>query len=365
MNINFIQKHIILILIIILGIFFMSNILYKSYLQCGPEGYIDMSQQETDKYGTQIDIIYPAGSVAPTGFTGIVGPDGTEQYVYVGATCFTGPTGPSGVGPTGPAGSIGPAGPAGPTGPAGVSAEIVVSSIGTSKYYRFEPGDINSDKKLANYSAGNASYDASINGEPKIDQNEKSPAPGSTASFSFDGNTFIKVNYFSSTSSGLSFSFWVKSSKKEAYRIFDFGNSDGVDNMYFDSIQGPNVWQTIGEDNYITSIDKYDSTTMNISNSQWNHIVWTLTYAPCNMTSNSRLKTECKYSIWNIYLNGELKYTKLDGFYPDISIPRKQNLIGHRNNLNNNYIFSGNIDEFRVYDRVLSQDEVNLLYGKK
>jgi hypothetical protein len=372
MNLKFLKENIILICIIILGIFFLGNIIYNTFAKNGPEGYIDMSQPESNVYGSQIDIIYPAGTVAPTGFTGIIGPQGTEQYVYVGATCYTGPTGPSGIGPTGPTGAAGAAGTpgaTGPTGPAGISAPIVVSSIGTSKYYRFEQGDITSDKKLANYSAGNANYDASIIGTSSIVTTPKPDAAGSTSCFALDGNTYIKVNSFICTSGGLSFSFWININDSDINtlnkrRIFDFGNSDGVDNLYYDIYNGPSVKETNDSGGFTQgySINGYDKSNVNLSNSQWNHVVWTMSYAPCNLSGNQYFNQSCSYSIWNIYLNGILKYTKTDGIYPIISIPRTTNYIGCDINTQNK--IKGNIDEFRVYDRVLSQDEVKLLYGK-
>ena len=82
----------------------------------------------------------------------------------------------------------------------------------------------------------------------------------------------------------------------------------------------------------------------NIMN-QWNHYAWTID----------------SIGKWNIYLNNHIIISTITGI-PEM-VERKNNFIGYSNwAQNGDDLYNGWIDDFRVYDRGLTKDEVTQLY---
>jgi hypothetical protein len=79
-----------------------------------------------------------------------------------------------------------------------------------------------------------------------------------------------------------------------------------------------------------------------IQNYKWNHIAFVIT----------------DYPIWFLYFNGiPIHLSTNDTFvYPSTDILRTSNYIGKNNN--EEYSVGTYIDEFRIYNKSLSQDEI-------
>ena len=152
------------------------------------------------------------------------------------------------------------------------------------------------------------------------------------------------------TVNGVSFSFWCKSNFNSTNsRFFDFGNGLGVDNvvMYVDS-NNIRTWMMKGAQSSYSNQLKYQ-----INDNTWRHVCWTMTYdASIN-------------SIYTIYVNGVNIYQQSNQtftFYPNAAT-RQFCYIGKSNYTLTDTSFNGVIDDFRVYNRVLSEREVFELYS--
>jgi len=146
------------------------------------------------------------------------------------------------------------------------------------------------------------------------------------------------------TNNGLTFACWFNLTSSGYSRLFDFGNGPNSDNiLYAPSVGAIGVYQG------------GNSKQVNIGNSladgKWYHFVWTLSYASQGSST----------SIWNVYINGQIFYTNNTGYYPNI-ITRTKNYIGKSNWVSDPYT-TGYINDFRIYNRVLSLDEVKTLYN--
>ena len=80
-------------------------------------------------------------------------------------------------------------------------------------------------------------------------------------------------------------------------------------------------------------------------------LTWTLTYD----TGTS--------SIWKTYIDGILVLTT-SGYYPSTSITLTKNYIG-KSNWGSDPYYNGTVDDFRVYNRVITASEVLILYDNK
>ena len=170
-------------------------------------------------------------------------------------------------------------------------------------------------------------------------------AGSSSVLFNDSFQQYISIPSFSTANTGLTFAFWFKSNNnKEWARIFDFGNvvNAGSDDIFV-SINSGNLGFSV----FNNSNNYYQKTTVipNINNNTWNHVVWTLTNP----------------NGWNIYLNGALYVTFNDGFYPK-PVYRNLNYIG-KSNWSSDPYFSGNIADFRLYNCILSFENITSMYN--
>jgi hypothetical protein len=86
-----------------------------------------------------------------------------------------------------------------------------------------------------------------------------------------------------------------------------------------------------------------------INNNIWHHICWTLTYST-GSTSNH-----------NVYVDGNVIYQTATGKYPNNAVTYPACYIGK--STYTDPLFNGIIDDFRFYNRILSQSEVLTLYN--
>lgn len=191
------------------------------------------------------------------------------------------------------------------------------------------------------YNLASKTYSATLFNSPSI--NVEGPKKGLKAiAFNPNKSQYMTCSSFYTTRNGLSFAFWFKADPSSGTysRIFDFGNGSAQDNIIVFMYEG-----NLGFDVFSGSEYKKTDTIPNATNT-WMHIVWTLDSS----------------SGWNIYLNGVLKKTYSDGFYPK-AIMRSNQYIG-KSNWNNDPYFNGLISDFRVYSTVITQEEITNIYNQ-
>jgi len=168
-----------------------------------------------------------------------------------------------------------------------------------------------------------------------------------------NGNTYalstqytqVSSGSFTVTSAGLSFACWFKSNGSgNNSSIFDFANGAGLYNVLMFFLNNNlmiSVWGNLSGQN---DMSIYTNANLN-NNTTWFHVVWTL-----NPTG-----------VYKIYINGVLNTTVTsNATYPAIGT-RTNNYIG-KNNWSNPY-FNGRIDDFRIYNRVLSDSDAANIYS--
>ena len=167
--------------------------------------------------------------------------------------------------------------------------------------------------------------------------------------------------YNINNTNGISFSLWMKATSSSGLysRIFDFGTAmdptgesrcimicrSGTSNNIEYVIFSP---ATDGESHNGTSTTytAFIDGSVNYYNNTWYHIVWTL--------SNT--------GVWNIFVNNNIILDSYSGLkIPEFTLPNKVNYFGKSKHSNDGY-YDGNIDDFRIYDFVLSTTQITELY---
>lgn len=210
----------------------------------------------------------------------------------------------------------------------------------------YYPFDVSSGNSVYNYAQNIAGVaDASfVNGATV----NNSTAIVGTGSLLLQPGQYVKLNSTNTVTiiNGLSISFWINATAFSGTdTIFDIGNSN-TDHIFF-TIKNTNM--SLNVEN-INGVDTYRYLTTNATGT-WYFVVWTLT--------NSATGTN---SIWNFYVNAS-----------NVGImTSRQYVLQTISIANNNYIgvdkatvsatFNGYIDDFRVFQRVLSDTEIQLLY---
>jgi hypothetical protein len=208
--------------------------------------------------------------------------------------------------------------------------------------YDFSSSSFRAPDTIKNIASGNTSYlyNATMVNNPQINSIGVTKQSSSVL-FNVSKQQYIKIPALSIGNTGLTFTFWFKSNNNDTWaRIFDFGNGPGNNNIIAFINNG-----YLGFAVYLGGNVGYHPSNVipNVNNNTWTHIAWTLTYP----------------NGWNIYLNGTLYTTFSDGSYPN-SVFKNLNYIG-KSNWNDPY-FNGNIADFRIYNSVLSVNDVSSIY---
>ena len=158
---------------------------------------------------------------------------------------------------------------------------------------------------------------------------------------------------------GMSFACWIKFSNFNDNRvnskIFDFGSGgSGIsarDNimMYINASDSIGCTVYYGDTNNKSALEA----TNNVNGNGWHHVVFTMTYA-----------TD-KNSTWTIYLDGNIIKTSSGNYYPRQVIRENSHLGKSYNTDLGDPYFNGNIDDFRIYQRILTQDDVLLIFSSQ
>ena len=230
----------------------------------------------------------------------------------------------------------------------------IIDSSGLILYYRFNSQDVNGTD-LANYSKGFPVYDASLSVTNLVNSTDFAL---DNAALNIPTTGFVTINNsklttgINSTSvfntNGLSFTCWIKSNNTGTNgRIFEFGNS---------TVSAPNTMVINIVSNVLNTAIKINGGTTTfydtgyaINNNIWHHICWTLTYST-GSTSNH-----------NVYVDGNVIYQTATGKYPNNAVTYPACYIGK--STYTDPLFNGIIDDFRFYNRILSQSEVLTLYN--
>jgi hypothetical protein len=176
-----------------------------------------------------------------------------------------------------------------------------------------------------------------------------SPSPGNHyMSFTSSSSHFVTLPIFTPSSNGLSFSLWfAANSSGEESRILEFGNGPNTQNITLCLISN-NLYSSIlraPDDRTLQT----NSLGISINNNIWRHLVWTIT--PTGGSS----------ATWRFYLNGSLVNTFTGMYYPT-QTTYVTNYLG-RSNWSGIPYFNGSIDDLRIYNRVLTVQEVGYIYN--
>jgi hypothetical protein len=218
------------------------------------------------------------------------------------------------------------------------SAPLYPSGLNTTGlriYYNFEGNDNNVNRAGSGYNLTYSGATISTTTYKRGTQSLRIPATLQYASFS---------SSYTPTTNGLSFAFWFKGDNTIFGNIFTFLS---IPNIY--NYRSQILFTLNGGEIFLKLYPRDDtsqskSARINISLTlSWYHIVWTLTY------SNNFNST------WNLYINGQLKTTLSNCPYLDIIEYNNMKIAGDD--------FYGFIDEFYIFDKVLNNSDVNILYN--
>ena len=333
-NLYFIKSNIVLILFVILGIFFFTAIASKniiSYFKNFREG---------------LDIV----SIPPENEQQVSLPLSTNTQTTSVVTTS------SGTNASGSSASGTNASGAGTN----ASAETIENSLirqrissDMSIFLEFDVNDVK-DGYLANKFNGTQNFNVKMNGTPQIITTDTAVA---NSCLSLSNNSYLSIDNFSVTTQGFSVMFWAKTTTSEWKRIFDFGNGEDNDNILFSVEHGPIVLNKVNGSVYGFNPDYSDKISdgrWKLNNGKWNQVVWTCTYAPTNSLT----------STWHIYVNNKMVYKTDRGLYPNTNSNRTKNYIG-KSNWREDDQYTGLIDRFKVFNKVLNAEDVNFMYNNK
>ena len=156
---------------------------------------------------------------------------------------------------------------------------------------------------------------------------------------------YVQIPSFTIGSTGLSFSCWFRTDTICGWiHLFDFGDSSQSDDirMLF-SCQGlgPSVLKNSNEEHY--NDDFSEGVIAGVSDNVWRHMVWSLSPG----------------GTWVVYVNGVNIWVSQGRSYPNV-IQRGPNYLGA--NYFSNPFFNGALDDFRMYNSVLTQSDVSALF---
>ena len=210
--------------------------------------------------------------------------------------------------------------------------------------YRFE--DASSGGKVT------CDNDSSYNGQWKDDSGNNTDGSYDTGKFdnasSFDGSHFIdfgsELNSIFDSSKNITVSLWYKTNTTNSPTgLFSFRNSSNNPNFIL-NINGNNVgnYEFIGTDGS-NSIHLVDSGSTS-NNDVWRHLV-------ANINYNSK--------DWKLYINGRLEYAGNNASLTYLDSSNNVTRVGCNYNLQ---YFNGLIDQVRIFNKALTDDEVRKLY---
>lgn len=216
-----------------------------------------------------------------------------------------------------------------------------------SMYYPFEVADISlSATKIGELSTGSYVYNGTLVGSATIAVNASSRVSGKGHLSLSRTATYFKFAPVSVLNTGLTISFWgrfASSTPLNGSRIFDMRDPEislwrgGSISFY---------WYVAGS----TSDGRVINSANGMFDNVWRHFVFTISYGGVGGASSS----------YKMYTNGSL-YTTVTAPYPALGTRNTCNLGSNADT--GTFCIDGGIDDFRIYQRALSQTEVSALYA--
>lgn len=213
-------------------------------------------------------------------------------------------------------------------------------------YYNFEPSDVQGT--LVRNLATN-SFDGSLVNGATVTSVDGSYKVGQSALDLVSTGVYSTSPYFSITNgimlgnSGLTFAVWFKTSSVGYWnRLFEFSNGADRQNIFISSSYGMSTGKIAYFARYGSNDVVYSDLT--VSDGTWRHVVWTLS-------------TD---GVWKMYMNSQLISTDTNRQVPEY-IFRTDAWIG-KSAYSADAPFNGQIDEFRIYNTVLDENDVLALY---
>jgi len=169
------------------------------------------------------------------------------------------------------------------------------------------------------------------------------------SALSLDGNDWLRIHdqVMLQSETTASISFWIKTTQMTPFDLFTQGNSSGSpSNLNFELLLNDS---SLGENSIIFNYPAYNtgtslSTAGSFTNNQWIHFVLIkdVDLNKMKIYQNSSLLAEMDITDTSFTVNGSLNIS--------------------RNIMNDSY-YSGLLDDVRIYDRVLSENEIIGLYA--
>ena len=169
-----------------------------------------------------------------------------------------------------------------------------------------------------------------------------------TSCISMTGGGYVTLPSYQPDTNGITIACWFKFGNvyNGAERIFDIGNGQ-TDNLIakangdFFVLRG----NAAGTSGLVTLSENYI-----VNDTKWHHLAWTLTYD--NTETNS---------TWKIYTDGNLRNSSTGKYYPKTSVNRTTSCYLAKSNWGE-ATPDLKVDDFRIYNKVLTADEVKTLY---
>jgi hypothetical protein len=235
-----------------------------------------------------------------------------------------------------------------------VSDSVILNSSTSSQYvslpsdstnlkahYKFDEGEELVDS-AGNYPLTNSGTDVIFSSSEKL--------IGKSSYFPASGTNYLSItNQFNPytiwNGNGITFSWWMKLNSSEQYgRTFEFGSSSSSTTSYRISNYAYNGTNTIA---IKTNVDIVNEPLFPGNNGigVWKHYVWCV-------DANG---------VWSSYLNGVNQNISVTANIPDMTYTISR--LGESIYGGPSDKLQGYLDDFRVYDKVLTQNEVTTLYN--
>jgi hypothetical protein len=150
-------------------------------------------------------------------------------------------------------------------------------------------------------------------------------------------------------SSAVTFAMWFRSSSTLNFgRLFDFGNGSPQGNVliqFYKDFLALYMFDSVGRGDHVDAHSQYAPYGHVLVNDNiWRHLIWVI-----------------NGSTWSLYINGVKAMADYTSYLTLESGPRSHCYLG-RSNWESDPGFSGQIDEFRMYQKALSAYEADTLF---
>jgi hypothetical protein len=232
-----------------------------------------------------------------------------------------------------------------------------------SHYYKFDSKDISSNNlNIANYATGYPIYDATLSAANTASNgiiNMISMVGNSSLYLSTNSN-YLNIPMPNISTNGFTIAFWMNTTMNTT-SIPNTGTNPCM--LWLNGVITPNVnslylKMTNSSSNIVLTFvcgNNSNQTTFNSSNKTindgaWHHIVITSTYAAANTSTIS------------MYIDSSYNNGTTTGYYQG-ALQSSGHLIGYSAGVLSNAFYTGYIDDFRIYRKVLSPPEIVALYN--